>query len=77
MVSHINAVKPDILVSHAVHGVSGFNNHLVMQAIEKEFCKMKREGGENPKRLALFSRMGEVDREGKFRFEASDDDEVI
>lgn len=37
MVSHINAVKPDELVTYAVHGVSRFYNYLVTQAFEKEF----------------------------------------
>lgn len=75
--SHINNIKPDVLVTYAVHGVSGFHDHLVTHAVVKRvFCKMKQEGGEHSKRLALFTRMGEVDRDGKFRLEASDDEEI-
>lgn len=75
--SHINKIKPDVLITYAVHGVSGFHDHLVAHAVVKRvFCKMKQEGGEHPKRLALFTRMGEVDRDGKFRLEASDDEEI-
>lgn len=75
--SHIHKIKPDVLVTYAVHGVSGFHDHLVTHAVVKRvFCKMKEEGGSYPKRLALFTRMGEVDRDGKFRLEASDDEEI-
>ncbi len=44
--------------------------------MKRVFCKMKEERGTHPKRLAFFTRMGEVDRDGKFRLEASDDDEI-
>ncbi len=75
--SHIEKLKPDVLVTYAVHGVSGFHDHLVTHAVVKRvFCKMKEEGGDYPKRLALFTRMGEVDRDGKFRLEASKDEEI-
>lgn len=75
--AHIKKIKPEILVTYAVHGVSGFHDHLVTHAVVKRvFCKMKEEGGEHPKRLALFTRMGEVDLDGKFRLEASGDEEI-
>jgi len=75
--AYIKKIKPDILVTYAVHGVSGFHDHLVTHAVVKRvFCKMKEEGGEHPKRLALFTRMGEVDLDGKFRLEASEDEDI-
>lgn len=75
--AHIKKIKPNILVTYAVHGVSGFHDHLVTHAVVKRvFCKMKEGGGEYPRRLALFTRKGEVDRAGKFRLEASDDEEI-
>ena len=74
---HIQAVKPDILVTYAVHGVSGFHDHLVTHAVVKRvFCKLKNENAPFPKRLALYTRMGEVDLKGKFRLEASKDEEI-
>lgn len=75
--SHINKIQPDIVSTYVVHGVSGFHDHLVAHAVVKRvFCKMKEEGIGYPQRLALFTRMGEVDRDGKFRLEASEDDEI-
>lgn len=75
--SHIKDIKPDILVTYAVHGISGFHDHLVCHAVVKRvFCKLKEEGISFPKRLAFFTRMGEVDTKGKFRLEASDEDEI-
>lgn len=74
---HIQDVKPDILVTYAVHGVSGFHDHLVTHAVVKRvFCNLKNEGAALPKRLALYTRMGEVDLKGKFRLEASKDEEI-
>ncbi|WP_069131264.1 PIG-L deacetylase family protein [Rhodohalobacter halophilus] len=74
---HIRHIKPDVLVTYAVHGVSGFHDHLVTHAVVKRvFCKMRSENEKFPKRLALFTRMGEVKTDGKFRLEASSDDEI-
>ena len=74
---HIEAVQPDIVVTYAVHGVSGFHDHLVSHAVLKRvFCKRKREGATFPSRLALFTRMGEVDLKGSFRLEASKGEEI-
>jgi len=75
--SHIRKVEPDVLVTYAVHGISGFHDHLVTHAVVKRvFCKMKGEGNSFLKRLALFTRMGEVDLDGKFRLEVSKDEEI-
>lgn len=73
----IHLLKPDIIVTYAVHGVSGFHDHLVCHAVVKRtFCKLKSEGSIYPKRLALFTRMGEIIKDGKFRLEASDESEI-
>lgn len=73
----IEKVKPDVIITYAVHGVSGFHDHLVSHAVVKNlFCRMKREGSEYPKRLAFFTRMGETYLDGKFRLSASSDDEI-
>lgn len=52
----IIALKPDLVVSYPVFGVSGFNDHLVMHAIIKRlFLTMQDEGYAYPRRLAFFS----------------------
>ncbi|PWN07300.1 PIG-L deacetylase family protein [Rhodohalobacter mucosus] len=74
----IHRLRPDILVTYAVHGISGFHDHLVTHAVVKRvFCKLREEQGAGyPKRLALFTRMGEVVKDGKFRLEASSEEEI-
>jgi N-acetylglucosamine malate deacetylase 2 len=73
----IHMLMPDVVVTYAVHGISGFHDHLVTHAVVKRvFCKLKEEGSAYPKRLALFTRKGEVNRDGKFRLEASADEEI-
>lgn len=73
----LHKLKPDVIITYAVHGISGFHDHLVSHAVVKSlFCRMKREGEIYPKRLAFFTRMGEVDTKGKFRLEASSEEEI-
>lgn len=75
--AEIHRLKPDIIVTYAVHGISGFHDHLVSHAVVKRvFCKLKSEGVSYPKRLAFFTRQGEVFKDGKFRLEASTDEEI-
>ena len=73
----IHRLKPDIIITYAVHGISGFHDHLVSHAVVKRvYCKLKNEGNSYPKRLAFFTRQGEVFKDGKFRLEASTDEEI-
>lgn len=75
--NEINRLKPDVIVTYAVHGVSGFHDHLVSHAVVKNlFCRLKRKGSSYPKRLAFFTRMGETYTDGKFRLSASKDEEI-
>lgn len=75
--NHIENTGAEIVVTYAVHGISGFHDHLVTHAVVKRvFSQRKRLKKENPKRLAFFTRMGEVDVKGKFRLEASSDEEI-
>lgn len=74
---HIEQIKPDVLITYAVHGISGFHDHLVTHAVVKRvYAERKRLHEAFPKRLALFTRMGAVDFEGKFRLESSKEEEV-
>lgn len=74
---HIHQLKPDVVITYAVHGISGFHDHLVSHAVVKRvFCQLKSEGVNYPKRLAFFTRMGEIKKDGKFRLEASSEQEI-
>ncbi|MFO7845281.1 MAG: PIG-L family deacetylase [Balneolaceae bacterium] len=73
----IKKIEPDVIVTYAVHGVSGFHDHLVCHAVVKNlFCRMKQKGGYHPARLALFTRMGDTYTKGKFMLSASTDEEI-
>lgn len=51
----IDRLKPDVIVTYAVHGISGFHDHLIIHGIVKRvFVEMKEKLG-YPKRLALFT----------------------
>lgn len=74
--THIENIKPEILITYAVHGISGFHDHLVTHAVVKRvYCEMK-ERVSYLKRLAFFTRMGEVDTKGSFRLEVSTHEEI-
>ncbi len=46
-------VKPDVVVTYACYGISGFHDHLVMHAVAKRvFCELRDEGT-GPRRLAF------------------------
>ncbi len=73
---HIEKVHPDILVTYAVHGVSGFEDHLVQHAVVKRlYCEMKEEVG-YLKRLAFFTIYQEDEAESKFDLKSSKKEEI-
>ncbi|MFU8813004.1 MAG: PIG-L deacetylase family protein [Balneolaceae bacterium] len=73
----VHRLRPDVLVTYAVHGVSGFHDHLVSHAVVKSlFCRLRRDGVPYAKRLALYTRTGEVKTDGKFRLEATPHEEI-
>lgn len=53
----IDAVRPDVLVTYAVHGISGHPDHLVCHAaVKRLFCCLQDERPDTaPRRLALFT----------------------
>lgn len=74
---HIRSVEPDVLVTYAVHGISGFHDHLVSHAIVKRvFCKLRREWEKAPKRLAFFTLAPTETEEGKFKLHISTESEI-
>ena len=51
----IHKLKPDVIVTYAVHGISGFHDHLIIHGIVKRvFVEMNEKYG-YPKRLAFFT----------------------
>lgn len=74
---HIEKIKPDVLITYAVHGVSGFEDHLVSHAVVKSvYCRMKRAGSGYPKRLAFFTHFSEEKVESKFDLKSSKEEEI-
>jgi LmbE family N-acetylglucosaminyl deacetylase len=49
----IERVRPDVLVTYPVHGISGFHDHLVMHAVAKRVFVEMRDEGAGPRRLAF------------------------
>src|SRR5699024_9567571 len=74
---HIKKIKPDVLVTYAVHGISGFEDHLVQHAVVKRlYCQMKDEGHDYLKRLAFFTHYSEEEVESKFSLSSSKIEEI-
>jgi len=74
---HIHHIKPDVLVTYAVHGISGFEDHLVSHAVVKStYCNLKRAGEAYPRRLAFFTHFSEEEGTGKFRLSSSREEEI-
>ena len=80
LIGRIKKLKPDIVVSYPVHGISGFHDHLVMHAVAKRvFLQMKDEGATYLKRLAFFTipDSGEASlQDGQFRMKQSLPEEI-
>lgn len=53
---HIQRLQPNIIVSYPVHGISGFEDHLVMHAVAKRvFLELRDQGAMYLKRLAFYT----------------------
>jgi N-acetylglucosamine malate deacetylase 2 len=73
----IHLLKPDVIVTYAVHGISGFHDHLVTHAVVKRvFCKLKAGKTPYPKRLALFTLMKSVDKGSSYKLQGSPEEEI-
>jgi N-acetylglucosamine malate deacetylase 2 len=71
--AEIVRVEPDVVATYAVHGVSGFPDHLVTHAVVKRvFCELREDIG-SLRRLALFTLPDREHPEGKFRLSTSPD----
>ncbi len=78
--NEIERIKPNIIVSYPIHGISGFHDHLVMHAVIKRvFLEMKEGGAHYLKRLAFITlpdEGGETFINGKTRLKRSDPDSI-
>src|SRR5262249_7408428 len=73
---HIQKIRPNVVVTYPVHGVSGFHDHLVTHAVVKRlFVEMKGKGAESWQRLAFLTipnRVEEPIQPGVFLMKQSD-----
>lgn len=74
---YILKIKPDVVVTYPVHGVSGFHDHLVThQVVKSVYCRL-REKGAGPRRLAFIALTEEQAAKGQhFRLNGSTADEI-
>ncbi len=74
IIKEIEIVKPQIVITYPVHGISGFHDHLVTHAVVKRvFTDMKAEGADYLRRLAFITlNIDSVKKNtGRFRLHAS------
>jgi N-acetylglucosamine malate deacetylase 2 len=73
---HIKKIRPQIIVTYPVHGVSGFHDHLVTHAVVKRvYLQLRDEGESYLKRLAfntIPNRVTETQLQGNFVMKQSD-----
>ncbi len=54
--AHLERVRPAVVVTYAVHGISGHPDHLVTHAVVKRvFCALRQDGAGYLRRLALYT----------------------
>jgi LmbE family N-acetylglucosaminyl deacetylase len=73
----IEKLKPDVIVTYAVHGISGFHDHLIIHGIVKRvFVEMAEQAG-YLKRLAFFTITEEnAAKQTHFKISGSKDEEI-
>lgn len=73
----IERIKPEVIVTYPVHGISGFPDHLVTHAVVKNvYCEMK-EKSEYLKRLAFFTVTKETSEKQKhFKLTGSSESDI-
>lgn len=73
----IEKTRPDVVVTYAVHGISGFHDHLVCHAVVKHVFVEMEEEASYPKRLALFTiTEEEANKQEHFKLSFSKDEEI-
>ncbi len=73
----IEKIKPDVVVTYAVHGISGFFDHLIIHGIVKRVFEVMREKHQWLKRLALFTITEEdAAKQTHFRLTGSKEEDI-
>lgn len=73
----IEKVKPEVIVTYAVHGISGFHDHLISHAVVKSVFVVMKEQVPYLKRLALFTISEEAAaKQTHFRLSGSKAEEI-
>jgi len=63
--THLEQVRPDVVVTYAVHGISGHPDHLVAYAVVKRvYCALRADEASYLRRLAFFT-LPEEDTSGR------------
>lgn len=77
---HIENIRPEIVITYPVHGISGFHDHLVTHAVVKRvFLDLKEKGAGYLKRLAFYTipDSGKPSlQNGKFRFKHTEKEQI-
>lgn len=76
---HVEAVRPNVLVTYPVHGISGFHDHLVTHAaVKRVFVDLRDHDRICPARLAFFTLTAEQANRGSgvHRLSGSTDEEI-
>jgi LmbE family N-acetylglucosaminyl deacetylase len=77
---HIKKIRPEIVVTYPVHGVSGFHDHLVTHAVVKRvYLDLRDQGEKYLKRLAFITlpnKVTEPVQSGNFLMKQSDPVEI-
>lgn len=73
----IERIKPDVVVTYAVHGISGFHDHLVDHAVVKRAFVELKDKAPYLKRLSFFTMTEEAAKKQKhFSISGSKDEEI-
>lgn len=73
----IERLKPEVVVTYAVHGISGFHDHLVCHAVVKRVFVEMKESAPYLKRLAFFTLTEEEAAKQKhFKISGSKEEEI-
>ena len=74
---HIRRVQPEVVVTYAVHGISGHPDHLATHALVKHaYCTLRAQAAPFLKRLAFFTLSEEADSDRPAHLKGSPDDAI-
>ncbi len=74
--AEIERLRPQVIVTYAVHGISGFHDHLITHGVVKRAFVEARDAMPEPQRLALFTISQEEAKGGYFPLSGSTSEEI-